>query len=280
MLAKLDIKLWRDLARIRGQAMAVALVMGCGLAMLVMARSLIHSLESTSDDYYRAYRFAEVFAQLKRAPLGLADRVRAIPGVSAAQAGLSVQVTLDIPGLDEPASGNVRSLPDSGEPELNRLFLRHGHWFRPGNRGEVLVSEAFAEANRLRPGDRIDMLLNGRRQSFAVAGIVLSPEFVFESRPGAALPDNRTYGIFWLPYTELAHAFDLYGAFNALALALEPGAQEAAVVAAVDALLAPYGGRGAFGRSDHPSHVRVRDEIGVLRTLSIAHVSFRVFMDN
>ena len=117
MLPHLDRKLWRDLSRMKGQALAVALVMACGLAMLIMARSLIHSLESTRAEYYRAHRFAEVFAHLKRAPLALMERVRAIPGVAIAQPGLSVQVTLDIPGLDEPASGNVRSLPDHGEPE-------------------------------------------------------------------------------------------------------------------------------------------------------------------
>ena len=32
------------------------------------------------------------------------------------------------------------------------------------------------------------MLLNGKRQELRIAGIVLSPEFIFESRPGAALP--------------------------------------------------------------------------------------------
>jgi putative ABC transport system permease protein len=284
MFAQLDRKLWRDLSRMKGQALAVALVMACGLAMLIMARSLIFSLESTSDAYYRAHRFAEVFAQLKRAPLGLLDRVREIPGVALAQGGLSVQVTLDIPGLDEPASGNVRSLRDTGEPELNRLFLRRGQWFRPGSTREVLVSEAFAEANRLEPGDAIALLLNGRRQTFRIAGLVLSPEFIFESRPGAALPDNRTYGIFWLPYGEMAHAFDLHGAFNSLSLTLAADARERAVIAAVDSLLEPYGGRGAYGRADHPSHIRVRDEIGVLRTLSVAFpivfLSVAAFMVN
>ncbi len=284
MIPHLDRKLWRDLGRMKGQAVAVALVMACGLTMLIMARSLIYSLESTRDDYYREHRFSEVFAHLKRAPLSLADRVRALPGVAVAQAGISVQVTLDIPGLDEPASGNVRSLPDAGEPELNRLFLRRGQWLQPGKRREILVSEAFADANQLQPGHEIALLLNGRRQQFRIAGIVLSPEFIFESRPGAALPDNRTYGVFWMPYEELAYAFDLHGAFNSLVLKLEPGANERAVIAALDPLLEPFGGRGAYGRADHPSHIRVLDEIGVLRTLSIAFpivfLSVAAFMVN
>ncbi len=269
MLPNLDRKLLRDLDRMKGQAVAVSLVMACGLAMLIMSRSLIHSLESTRQEYYEAHRFADVFAHLKRAPNSLAAQLGEVPGVGTAQAGISVQVTLDLEGLDEPASGLVRSLPDFGPPELNRLFLRTGSWLPPGSRGELLVSEAFADANQLRPGDKLAMLLNGRRKEFRVAGIVLSPEIIFEARPGASLPDNRTYGTFWMPYKEIATAFDLYGAFNYLTLKLAPGASARPVIAEVDRLLAPYGGRGAYGRADHPSHIRVSDEIRILQTLSI-----------
>lgn len=284
MIAHLDRKLFRDLRRMKGQAVAVSLVMACGLAMLIMARSLIHSLESTRAEYYQAFRFAEVFAQLKRAPLPLVDRIRAIPGVAAAEPGIAVQVTLDIPGLDEPATGLVRSLPDFRAPELNRLFLRAGRWLKPGGRGELLVGEAFADANRIRPGDTLTLVMNGRLQKFQVAGIVLSPEYIFESRPGSALPDNRTYGIFWMGYQELSNAFDLYGAFNFVSLILGPGVSERPVFAALDRLLLPYGGRGSYGRSDHPSHIRVSDEIRVLRILSIGFplvfLSVAAFMTN
>ena len=284
MISHLDRKLWRDLRRMKGQALAVAMVMGCGLAMMVMARSLIFSLESTRREYYEANRFAEVFANMKRAPNSLVARIKEIPGVATVQPGISVQVTLDLPTLDEPASGMVRSLPDFAPPELNRLFLRTGRWLAPGSRREMLVGEAFANANNLQPGDSIAMLLNGRRQEFKIAGIVLSPEFIFESRPGAALPDNRTYGIFWMPYKELATAFDLYGAFNYVSLTLEPGGSERSIIAALDLLLTPYGGRGAYGRTDHPSHIRVSDEIRVLTTMSIGFpvvfLSVAAFMIN
>ncbi len=284
MLSNLDRKLFRDLSRMKGQAVAVSLVMACGLAMLIMSRSLIHSLESTREEYYRAHHFADVFAGLKRAPLALTDRVREIPGVAAIEPGVSVQVTLDIPGLDEPASGLIRSLPDFRAPLLNRLFLRAGEWLKPGRRGEVLVGEAFAEANHLKPGDHVTMVMNGRLQQSRIAGIVLSPEYIFESRPGSALPDNRTYGIFWMPYEELANAFDMDGAFNSLVLSLAPGASERFVIAELDRLLVAYGGRGAHGRSDHPSHIRVSDEIRVLTILSfgfpLVFLSVAAFMTN
>src|SRR6478736_7509321 len=269
VISHLDRKLLRDLKRLKGQAAAVALVMGCGRAMMITTRSLISSLDGTRADYYENHRFADVFGSLKRAPNHLAERLAAIPGVAGVQADIAAQVTLDLPGLDEPDSGLVRSLPDFGEPELNRLFLRRGRWLAPGARRELLVGEAFADANRLNPGDTLTLVMNGRRQDFRVAGIVLSPEYIFESRPGAALPDSRSYGIFWMSYKEVATAWDLYGAFNHYALKLAPGADAAPVITAADALFKPYGGFGAFSRKDHPSHIRVSDEIRTLTILSI-----------
>lgn len=270
-MSLLDRKLRRDLRALKSQALAVALVMACGLAMMIMTRSLIRSLVTTRDAYYEQYRFAEVFARLKRAPNAVRDQLAAIPGVAAVETGIAIQVTLDVPGLPEPAVGLINSLPERGERVLNRLHVRSGRLPLGGaTRGEIAVSEAFAEAHALKPGAPLSAVLNGRRQQFELSGIVLSPEFVFEAPPGAALPDNRTYGVFWMPYKELATAFQLYGAFNSIALTLTPGASERDVIAAVDRALAPYGGRGAYGRLDHPSNRRVDDEIRVLQGLAVA----------
>src|SRR4026209_723455 len=98
MRSHLDRKLLRDLSRMKGQAIAVALVIACGLAMLTMSRHLIKSLESTRREYCEASRFAQVFAHVKRAPNSLIARIADIPGVAGVQAGISVQVTLDIAG--------------------------------------------------------------------------------------------------------------------------------------------------------------------------------------
>jgi putative ABC transport system permease protein len=250
-----------------------------------MTRSLILSLASTRDTYYEEHRFSEVFARLKRAPNSVREELAAIPGVAQVQTGIAIQVTLDVPGLPEPAVGLINSLPERGELRLNRLYVRAGRLPEGrGSRGEIAVGEAFAEAHGLKPGDTIAAVLNGAKEHFRISGIVLSPEFVFEAPPGAALPDNRTYGVFWMPYKELATAFQLYGAFNSVAITQTPGASEGGVIAAVNRVLAPYGGRGAYGRIDHPSHRRVDDEIRILEGLAVAFplvfLSVAAFMTN
>jgi len=284
-MSLLDRKLRRDLRAIKSQALAVALVMACGLAMMIMTRSLILSLETTRDEYYGQNHFAYVFARLKRAPNFVRDELAAIPGVATVQTGIAIQVTLDVPGLDLPAVGLLNSLPERGVAELNRVYLRSGRLPQSHTtRRELAVGEAFAESHGLKPGDTLSAVLNGTKQTFQITGVALSPEFVFEAPPGSALPDNKTYGVFWMPYKELATAFQLYGAFNNVALTLAPDASEGRVIEAVDRLLAPYGGRGAFGRSNHPSHRRVDDEIRVLQGLSIAFplvfLSVAAFMTN
>ena len=284
-MSLLDRKLLRDLRALKSQALAVALVMACGLAMMVMTRSLILSLATTRDTYYEHHRFAEIFARLKRAPEAVRYQLAAIPGVAAVETGIAAQVTLDVPGLAEPAVGLINSIPERGAAVLNRLYVRSGRLPLGGAaRREIAVSEAFADTHGLKPGGVVAAVLNGRKQTFHLSGIVLSPEFVFEAPPGAALPDNKTYGVFWMPYKELATAFQLYGAFNSVALTLTPGASEREVIAAVNRVLAPYGCRGAYGRIDHPSNRRVDDEIRVLEGLSIAFplvfLSVAAFMTN
>ncbi|MCB1403961.1 MAG: ABC transporter permease, partial [Rhodobacteraceae bacterium] len=84
-MSPLDAKLGRDLWRMKGQALAIAVVVGLGVLMLVMMDGLVNSLTETRDAYYARYRLAQVFAPLKRAPDRVLDDLRAIPGVAAVE---------------------------------------------------------------------------------------------------------------------------------------------------------------------------------------------------
>ena len=122
MIRPLDLKLLRDIGKMKGQMFAVAFVMACGLAMMIMARSLILSLESTRDAYYARHRFADVFCDLKRAPNALRTRLADDRGVAAVETRVSGKLTLDLPGLAEPADGVIHSLPDDRPQQLHLLF--------------------------------------------------------------------------------------------------------------------------------------------------------------
>lgn len=259
-------KLWRELRQLRGQVLAIAAVMVAGIATMVMAQGNYHALSQTRDLYYAEYRFADVFAQAKRAPLGAVDAVRALPGVGQVQARVSGFANLEVAGFDEAVSGQIVSLPVPGENGLNRVFLREGEL--PSADAEVVLGEAFALAHGLRPGDTIEAVLNGRRQTLRISGIGLSPEFVYQVRPGDLFPDFERFAVLWMQREPLAAALDMDGAFNDLALGLERGARADDVIDALDALLAPWGGTGAHGRDDQLSHRMLDEELAGLRTMT------------
>jgi len=269
-MTPLDLKLFRDIGKMKGQMFAVGIIMACGLAMMITTRSLIVSLETTRDAYYARHRFADVFCDLKRAPNALRTRLAELPGVAAVETRVTGKVTLDLPGLAEPADGTIISIPDDRPPQLHTLFLRRGRLPERGSRGEVVVGEAFAEAHGFEPGQEIAAIIHGARQTLRITGVALSPEYVFEARPGDTLPDNRRFGVFWMNERELANAFQLDGAFNSVLVDVAPGAANAPVLAALDRVLAPYGGLIAYDRRDHASGKRLDDEINILRTLSFA----------
>ncbi len=261
----LDRKLFRDLWGMRGQILAIVLVIACAAAMSVMSLSTQQSLGQTQTTYYERYRFADVFALLKRAPNTLAERVAEIPGVARVQTRIVASVTLDVRGLKEPAVGRLISVPDRRTAILNDVHLRAGRYVEPGRAGEVLVSEAFAQAHGFGPGDAVTAVLNGKRQELRIVGVVLSPEYVYQLKEGDFFPDDKRFGVFWMAYSELAPAFDMLGAFNSVTLTLMPGASEAEVIERLDRLTAPYGGFGAYGRYDQTSHRFLSDELQQLR---------------
>src|SRR5690606_25683417 len=152
-----------DLRTLKSQALAVALVMACGLAMMIMTRSLIRSLEEARSTYYQKHRFGDVFVSPKRAPEAVSARLAEIPGVAGVEPSIAMRVLLDLPSMREPASGLINSLPDHRPILLERPYVRRGRL--PDGRAplEAAVSEAFAEEHGIQPGDTLAAILNGRR---------------------------------------------------------------------------------------------------------------------
>lgn len=267
-MSSLDRKLLRNILSMKGQVTAICLVIGCGIASYVMAVSTMESLTGTMDRYYQQYRFASVFASMKRAPLSLSDRIAGIPGVAQAYPRVVRDVTLDIEDFPDPAIGRIMSVPDFGEPPLNNLHLRSGRWIEPGHGSEVLMSEAFAEAHQLQPGDTVRAILNGRKKELTIVGLAITPEYIFEIREGDVLPDEKRFGLFWMAYTDLASAFDMDGAFNNIVLSTTRSASIPDVLRRVDDLIEPYGGLGAYSREDQISHQYLNNEISQLQSMA------------
>jgi putative ABC transport system permease protein len=264
-------KLQRDAWHYRSQIGAIAVVMASGVALFVAMRSMHGYLRDRQASYYAEYHFAEVFAQVERAPLPVAARLRAIRGVQAVEPRVVAAAVLDVPGLEEPATGWLVSVPEQPRPMLNGIVLRSGRYPTAGRADEVVVSDAFARANGLRLADSLGAILRGRWETLRIVGTAISPEFIYEIPAGGGMifPDNRRFGVLWMAEGGLGAAFDMTGAFNDVALTLQPGTVVDEVIAQIDRVLAPYGGLGAYGRKDQVSHQFVSSEITETEVTSV-----------
>ncbi|HEX5071024.1 MAG TPA: FtsX-like permease family protein [Vicinamibacterales bacterium] len=262
-------KLLRDLRHMRSQAIAIALVLACGVAMYVAYFSTFDSLHQTVANYYADNRFADLFAGCKRAPRSLLDRIRSIDGVAQANVRVVVDVTADLPGVTEPMTARLISMTFPREPVLNDIFLRRGREPDPARPDEVLVSESFAKGRHLDLGDRVGAVINGHHRDLQIVGIALSPEYVYALRSGDLLPDPARVGMFWMEERALGAAYNMEGGFNDVAVRLAPGASEQDVAAALDRVLEPYGSFGTVPQRLQTSSWFLNNELRNLQTAGV-----------
>jgi len=264
----LNRKLGRDLWRMKGQVFAITLVVVSGVATFIMFTSTMDSLSLTRNRFYRDYRFADVFVNLKRAPESLKEKIQNVPGVHQIETRVSAYVKLDIQGFDEPVTARIISIPDDGKPLLNRLYIKKGRLADPAKDNEVVINENFAQAHGFDLGDRFAAIIHGKWKELTITGIALSPEFVLIMRPEAMSPDFKHYGILWMGRKALGKSYDMDGAFNDVVLTLYPDANVIDVLAAIDRIVERYGGYGAYARKDQISHRLLNEEFKQLQTSS------------
>jgi len=269
MIGPLNQKLLRDILNIKSQIAAIILVMAAGIAVFIIMFGVLDSLKLTKETYYDRYQFADIFASLKRAPESIKSRINDIPGVSVSQTRISFGMTLNIPSMIEPASGKILSVPDTHSSPLNRLYLHSGRMLHPNEENAILADQGFFEAHNFRLGDKLSVTLNGHLRKLKVVGVVLSPEYIYSIAPGALMPDNKRYGIFWMSRSSLAALTNMKGAFNDLTIKTERHAKLNNIILNVDQILAPYGGLLAYDRSTQLSNFFVENELKQLYSMGM-----------
>lgn len=264
----LNRKLGRDLRSLRGQAIAIGVVIAAGIATYIAFAANLDTLRTTQEQFYEDNRFAEVFAPVQRAPDRLADQLRAISGVGHVETRITYPVRMDVPAFDEPVMGQIVSIPDGEQPGLNQIFLRQGRLPDPERGQEVVLGDAFADAHDLGPGDTLDTVIHGQLETLLVVGVGVSPDFIYQVGPDMVFPDQERFGLLWMNRSALGNATDLAGAWNEATLTLRPGANPLEVIERIDLLLEPYGSIGAYEREDQASHRFLNEEFEQLEQLT------------
>ena len=144
-------KLVRDLMMMRGQALAIALVLAAGIAMFVAYFGTFDSLERTRAAYYATTASPTCSPASKRAPLSLQARLardrRRRAGRRARGRGRRHRCRRRGRAADRP----VDLAAAATRRDAERRAPARGRDPEPGRGDEVLVNEAFASARRSGP---------------------------------------------------------------------------------------------------------------------------------
>ncbi|MHC4224983.1 MAG: ABC transporter permease, partial [Planctomycetota bacterium] len=259
-------KLLRNLWSMKGQVVAIILIIGCGVGVLLTMLTAYSGLKGSLASYYSNYRIYDLFANVKRAPRSVILDLEEIEGVRKVQSRIVFDVTLDMPDLELPASGRIISAPARRRKILCDLHLTRGRWFEGDGTREVIVAQRFADEHDLEVGDRLKVIMNNKKESLHVVGIALSPEFVYLIRGGGEIiPDAKHFTVLWVSRSFAESVFGYEDACNDIVATLSRDARLEEVIDAFDRRLDRYGGFGAYGRKDQLSHRSVHDEIEGLK---------------
>lgn len=252
-------KLWRDLNDLKGQVFTLAILVVCGVAVLVSSWSSYQSLELSQKDYYQRFNFADIFIDFQRAPKEVLEQVQKIPGVEQAEGRIIDDALLEIPGQLEPGLG--RFISWNKNQQLNQIYLIEGRWPEHGAEVEVLVHQSFAKAHNYHVGDRLSASFKGKKTTVQISGIGLSPEYIYALSPVSIFPDDQHFGIFWVLSEELEQLAQMQGSINNIVTSISADSSIGAIKMSLDLLLDQYGTLGAYDRSKQMSNLFIQDEI-------------------
>ncbi len=225
MLKSLRRKLIGDLKANRGQFLAVWVIVTLGTtfygAMYPAAVNLVQSLYNTFDDL----RYMDFQVQTDSATPEQLEAVRALPGVAYVEGRLIVEGGLQVdPDQAYLLSLRLISLPDQAQASVNRTDIVKGSAIH--GPGELLLLNSFARYHHFEPGDTINVMVGGTFHEFRIAGLVFNPEYLVAGRGSTSpWPTPSTFGVAWLPYSELATLTDQQGVINDIAIRLTGDSQ-------------------------------------------------------
>ena len=258
-------KLFRYVRANWGQALAIAAVITCGTATYISLASAHRNLELTRDTYYEQYRLADFFIMFEQAPMTAVFKIEGLDSVHDARGRIVKDVSLDVPGEEEPRTGRIVSMPDNPEPVLNDVALLSGRYFDKSAMNEVIVSEGFAKANHLALGDAIRATIEDSKHTLRIVGLGLSPEYVMMIRSAQELvPSPEKFGILWVSQSFAESAFDMNETCNEIVGTVDGSVPVKTVLDRAEEVLEPYGVYAKLERDDQISARFLADEIAGL----------------
>ena len=256
--------------------LAVCCIIAIGIGCFIGMMSTKNNLMAAKSNYYSRSRMADFWIDLKKAPSYALKSILETSGVSEIRDRIKFDVMLNLKNEAKPVSALLLSLPDSKKPIINNIVLRQGTYFTSQRPNEVIVSEKFAKARNLHPGDSLTAILNHQKKKLIIVGTAISSEFVYLTPPGSLIDDPKNYGLLYIKRSFAENVYGFHGVFNNLVGLLTPQAKlhAKAVVKELSRKLSPFGVFISITRENQMSNVVLKGEMQQLSSLAVVFPIF------
>lgn len=254
-------KMWRDLKENKAAYIACIVVIATGLLVFTSVSMVLDNLQGAKESFYRESNFADGFARVKGMPFSEIRRLAGIEGIAAIEGRL----VKDVRVLNLEREENVYLRLVSVQPELvnpiNGARLLEGEPLQDKDR-YIWVSPDFFSANGLKLGDKISVIIEGKKVDLTMVGTAQSPEFVYALRTAQDMyPSPETFGIAYIPFSVMKPLFEEGGLVNDIVFTLKTGYSYQEVEDRLKPRLEAYGLEGLFPRKDQASNVILTQEL-------------------
>lgn len=268
-MKKLNKMIIREIFKSKGQFIAAAAVIFAGITMFSASYMSYQNLKNSVARYYEQYSFLDYYAELQSlSPAGVKE-VKALDGVRDAIGRISADVGADM-GKNKRVTVRLISLPDSGQPAVNKLVFRSGGYFSDTDQNSCLVSRKFAEFYRLKKGSKLKAIINLKIHEFNVDGIVDSPEFIYAMKSSTEVsPSPEKFGIVYIKESAAKSILGSGGMYNQVHVIFEKDVDGKAIIDELEDILQPYGYITGTEREDQQSNAMVDNEISELEKMAV-----------
>jgi len=228
------------------------LIIGLGMFMGMFSGYLSY-MESVRL-YHIETNFADVFATVRSMPNSSVDRLTRIDGVAESQGILKQTATARLEGVDD-VIGVMLVGVDENRPMTINQFRYTGEPLSTSS--DILVSGDFFDIHGLDIGDTIQILINGRYETFTIRGIALNPEYLFVPAVVGGFADASLNTVGFVKSSVVEVSAGMPGVVNNVRLVLDESTTFEDVEPYLNIAMERYGIINLVGSENHWSYTAI-----------------------
>lgn len=259
--------LFREIYKSKSQFLAASAVIFFGITLFMSSYISYFNLKNSVECFYEKNKFLHYYAEARNITPEAINKIKAMAGVASAEGRICSDISAF---MDDGRKVSLKliSLPDNRRPKINDILILNGSYFNSPDKNLCIVSDKFAQFNKISRGSKLKCLINLKLEEFKVCAAASAPEFAIALK-SPETPLNGDYGIIYIKDETAREMFGYENSYNQVLVRFMPGADHYAAIDKIEKLLKPYGFMNGTERKKQFSFMIISEEIKNLQRTAV-----------